>query len=133
MSCLACRHRTCTLFGIQHQFSFTWRLIVIVGRNNYPCLNDIFHNYFEIIRTLEIIKPKTYATMNLVMLRISFLINLRLMLKIEMCLLYRISIPNLTFMINVIFAKVMHIILFIAKFTLPEKIDCSNVKLISFV
>lgn len=32
-------------------------IIRIVG-NNYPSLNDIFDNYSEVIRTLEIIKPK---------------------------------------------------------------------------
>lgn len=32
-------------------------IIKIVG-NNYPSLNDIFDNYSQVIRTLEIIKPK---------------------------------------------------------------------------
>lgn len=32
----------------------------VVG-NNYPSINDIFDNYFEVIKTSKIIKPKTYA------------------------------------------------------------------------
>lgn len=30
----------------------------VVG-NNYPSINDIFDNYFKVIKASEIIKPKT--------------------------------------------------------------------------